>query len=407
MRTKNAPSPTIPQLSYRALYRSASKWLLGLNPRGLQVLMYPIAAFVAGLLWVNGPATCVALAAGGAYTHDALNRLLKGTRLGALVQMIALTMVDREAGYLVIDDVTLDKAGEKMEGIAWLHSSTLGQKVLALNPVVLGWTDGEVYIPVAFRFWKRPKERVKGKPSAEAFDGTAFKTKTQLAVDLLTWARQRGFDPTAVLFDAFYLSSPVIHFLRKTDWHWVSRIKGNRNLRYKGKKFKPQDWPRLAKPSKVRRKSRAPRLTRSIVAELHGWGPIRIIAVRHRHDAEVRYLAGSNTAWGRGRIEALYGHRWAIETSFRDTSQLLGLHDCQCRSFRAQENHVALVFVAYQFLVRQGHRDETIGDVLKRLKAHAVVITHLPSIPRIHPVAKERRRKRQEGDGGRLLGSAA
>ncbi len=52
----------------------------------------------------------------------------------------------------MIDDATLEKVGEKPEGIAWLHSSTLGKEVLALNPVVPGWTDGEVYIPVSFWF---------------------------------------------------------------------------------------------------------------------------------------------------------------------------------------------------------------------------------------------------------------
>ncbi len=96
-----------------------------------------------------------------------------------------------------------------------------------------------------------------------------------------------------------------------------------------------------------------------------------------------------------------------VETSFRDASQLLGLHDCQCRSFRAQENHVALVFVAFQFLARQAHQGETIGEVLRRLKAHAVVITHVPLVPNIRPVAKERRRSRRDGGDGRASGNAA
>ncbi len=214
---------------------------------------------------------------------------------------------------------------------------------------------------------------MKGKPSGEAFDCTDFKTKTELAVDLLTWARQRGFGPTAVLFDAFYLSGTVVQILRKADRPWLGRIKGNRNLKRNRKKFKPQDWPRLAWPSKVRRKTRAPRLSRSAAAAPHGWGPVSVIAVRHHRDAELRCPVGSNTAWARGRIEARYGHRLKSETGFRRTSSLLGLHDCQCRSSRAQENHVALVSSAYQFPTRQCHRDESTGEVPKRLNAHAVV----------------------------------
>lgn len=398
---------TIPQLSYQVIHRSVLKWLLGLNPRSLPAPLWLVAHYLAGLLWVGGAATCVSMAAAATVSHDALNRLLIGGPLGALVRMIALTMVNRGVGYLVLDDVTLDKTGEKIEGIAWLHSSSLGKKVLALNPVVMGWTDGQVYVPLAFQFWKPPRTRVNGKPSADAFDGTPFRTKLEIAVELLTWARQRGFTPTAVLFDAYYLAKPVIRFLRKAGWHWVSRIKANRNLKRNGKTFKPKDWPRLAKPSMMRRKTRAPRLDRSVVAELPGWGPVRVIAVRHKHDKEARYLVGSNPAWGRGRIEALYGHRWAIEVGFRDASQLLGLHDCQCRRFRAQENHVALVFVAYLFLKRQSRPGETAGTAMKRLKAHAVILAAIPRPSKVRPVKKERRHRRQDGGRGRISRSSA
>lgn len=393
---------TIPQLSYQVIHRAVLKWLLGLNPRSLPVPLWLVAHYLAGLLWVTGAATCAAMAAAATVSHDALRRLLIGDPLVALVRMIALTMVNRGTGYLVLDDVTLDKTGDKMAGIAWLYSSSLGKKVLALNPVVMGWTDGEIFVPLSFRFWKPPMGKVNGKPSAEAFDGTPFRTKLEIAIELLAWARQRGFTPTAVLFDAYYLAKPVIRFLRKAGWQWVSRIKGNRNLKRNGKVFKPQDWPRLAKPSKVRRKSRAPRLTRSIVAELAGWGPVRVIAVRHKSDKEPRYLVGSNPAWGRGRIEALYGHRWAIEVMFRDTSQLLGLHDCQFRSFRAQENHVALAFVAYLFLNRQARCGETAGETKNRLKAHAVVLAAVPGTPKVRRVKKERRQRQRDGGVGRL-----
>lgn len=399
---KNAPTLTIPRLSYLLLYRSTLKWLLGMNPRGLLVPTRLVAAYLAGLLWVGGAATCVAMAAGAAISHDAMRRLLIGPALGGVAQMIALTMVNREVGWLAIDDVVLDKTGPKIEGIAWLYSSTLGKKVLALNPVVMGWTDGEILIPLAFRFWKKPRSRdKKGKPSADAFDGTPFKTKIQLAVDMLRWAHQRGFKPQAVLFDAYYLADPVLKFLKKAKWHWVSRIKGNRKLKYKGKVFHPQDWPRLA------REGHAPRLTRSIQADLKAWGAVRIIAVRHKADKEHRYLVGSNPTWGRDTIERWYGHRWQIECLFRASSQVLGLHDCQFRSFRAHENHTALVFMAYMFLVRQGRQNETIGGTATRLQARHAAIpdTWWPSD--VRPVKQERRRRKQGGGGGSISAMAA
>ncbi len=47
------------QLSYQVLYRSFLKWLLGLNPRGLLVPLWLVAAYMDGLLWVGGAATRV------------------------------------------------------------------------------------------------------------------------------------------------------------------------------------------------------------------------------------------------------------------------------------------------------------------------------------------------------------
>ncbi len=388
---------TIPQLSYQILYRAVLKWLLGQNPRNLQAPFWLVAAYLAGLLWVGGAATCLAMAAAAAVSHDALRRLLIGPVLGGLTQMVALTMVNRGTGWLAIDDVVQDKTGPKIQGIAWLWSGSLEKKVLALNPVVMGWTDGDILVPLTFRFWKRPLSRDKNKkPSALAFDGTPFKTKIQLAVELLQWARQRGFKPKAVLFDAYYLAAPVLRFLKRAGWQWVSRIKGNRKLKLGGKEFRPQDWPKLAKAGK------APRLDRSVAADLPGWGPVRIIAVRHKADKDHRFLVGSNPRWGRGMIERWYGHRWAIECLFRDSSQLLGLHDCQSRGFRAQENHTALVFLAYLFLLRQARPGETSGTTLARLKNHPASVLGRHGSQSVRPVKRERRARKKTGGGGSI-----
>lgn len=86
---------------------------------------------------------------------------------------------------LVFDDVVLDKTGRRIQGIHRLFSSSLDTTVLALNVVVMGWTNGKVFIPLTFRFWKPPSE----KGSKLAFDGTPLKTKIDLAIEMLDWAQ--------------------------------------------------------------------------------------------------------------------------------------------------------------------------------------------------------------------------
>ncbi|RYG22207.1 MAG: hypothetical protein EON93_25350, partial [Burkholderiales bacterium] len=197
------------QLPYRLLQEAMANWLAGLNPRHLPVNLPLLAAFIAGLLWTRGRATCASIASGGAVSHDALNRLLKSGSFRPLLQSAALALVDRIGGYLVIDDVVIAKRGKHIPGVTKLYAPGEGRYVLGLNVVVLAWTDGRGrYIPLSFRFWKPPAWKKDKHRSTRAFDGTPFKTKLQLAVELLEWAHQRGFSPTAVLFDAYYLAKP-------------------------------------------------------------------------------------------------------------------------------------------------------------------------------------------------------
>jgi hypothetical protein len=410
---QNAVTTSIAQLTYRSIHMAVLTWILGANPRAVTIRHHLVAAFVAGLLWFRGHATCTAISRGGEASHDALNRLLTGSALRAFLQILALSLVDRRKGYLVIDDVVIGKTGRFIDGIKYLFCPSEDRKLLALNAVVLGWTDGKVFIPLTFRFWKKPlvdpPKRRRGRKAkrpveqgpVRAFDDTQFKTKIELAIDMLHWAHQRGFTPQAVLFDCYYLTKRVTTWLKPKKWHWVSRIKAGRKLVRNGKPFSAKKWVQLA-PIK-----RAPKITTSVEAELPGWGNVRIIRANDVPGASKRFLVGSNPNWHRGTIERLYGHRWAIETAFRDGSQLLGLKDCQCRSFQAQENHFALVLMAYAFLQSQKVRRETSGDVIARF-SH-VTITHTTSLSqsKVRQITRERRRRDHDPHHAPISASAA
>lgn len=383
---QNAVSITIAQLTYRSLYSVILTWILGVNSRAVTVRYHLVAAFIAGLLWFRGTATCTAIERGGVASHDALNRLLTGSSLRSFLQILALGLVDRRRGYLVIDDVVIGKEGPKIAGIKYLFSPSERRKLLALNAIVLGWTDGKTFIPITFRFWKRPVE----KGSAVAFDGTPFRTKIELAIEMLHWAYQRGFAPQAVLFDCYYLTRRLVGWLHDRQWHWVSRIKEGRVLIRNGRKFSAKRWVKLAPIH------RAPKLTTSVVADLPGWGPVRVIRANDIPGAKRRFLVGSNPNWGRNTIERLYGHRWRIETTFRDSAQLLGLKDCQCRSFQAQQNHFALVLMAYTFLQSQKVRKETSGQVIQRLTAQPAALASTTPRSYVRPIKPERRRRRRD-----------
>ncbi len=391
------------QLPYRLLQDAAVMWLAGLNSRRFRVNLPLIAAYIAGLLWTRGRATCAAIGLGGAVSHDALNRLLKGPSLRGVLQMAALALVERTQGYLVIDDVVWGKRGKKIPGTAKLYAPGPGQYVTGFNVVVLAWTNGKgLVVPLSFRFWKPPAWRTGTGRSVFAFDNTSMRTKHALAVELLDWAYATGFRPTAVLFDGYYLAAPVLRYLAHRRWHWVTRLKTNRVLKYGGRKFKPKDWETDAAAGLM------PSMAHSLHVVLPGWGEVRMIASRIKADGTIRYLAASNPNWGKGRIDALYAHRWCIEHAvFRDGKQLAGLEDCQCRSWRAQENHFALVLLAEVFLGDQARPADSTADVIRRIGDRPVALLKAPVPVKVRPIGLRRKRRGRKPHPVKLSGCSA
>jgi putative transposase len=78
--------------------------------------------------------------------------------------------------------------------------------------VVLGWTDGKRRIPLAFLPY------------------FGEESKLDLALALLEWAKEAGFRPEGVLFDAWYAARQVLEWLHAHGWSFVTRLRSNRVL---------------------------------------------------------------------------------------------------------------------------------------------------------------------------------
>ena len=47
---------------------------------------------------------------------------------------------------------------------------------------------------------------------------------------MLATAKQRGFQPQVVAFDSWYSSLENLKTIRGYNWHWLTRLKGNRHV---------------------------------------------------------------------------------------------------------------------------------------------------------------------------------
>lgn len=149
--------------------------------------------------------------------HDALTRLLH--RLDpdpAPLWDEAKQHVSLHHGLLLIDDTTLDKPYAQQIELVHRHWSGKQHHVVSdINLVTLLWSDGTDAIPCDYRLYDKPVDGV---------------TKNEYFRAMLQTAKERDFHPRFVAFDSWYSSLENLKTVRSLDWHWLTRLKSNRQV---------------------------------------------------------------------------------------------------------------------------------------------------------------------------------
>lgn len=274
-------------------------------------------------------------------------------------------------GWLAIDDTLTHKTGKKIEGVGiyWDHSEK--RYVLAHNIVTAEFVNpkGESH-PLDFRLYlKEEQSREKKVP---------FKTKIDLAQELVEDALQLGLEIQGALFDNWFASKDFIKFLQAKGLHWVTRLKSDRNIKIKGRYVAIREFARALPRESFRMVQIGDRIYQvfSKAVDLKGVGLVRILISYDNEEfsGSPAYFATDQIRWEGTRILKTYSKRWNIETFFRDSKQNLGLEDYQLRDLWGIERHCYLIFLVYSlqvsglFGIDQKPRSEspTLGDLIAR-----------------------------------------
>ncbi|MBM3301203.1 MAG: IS701 family transposase [Deltaproteobacteria bacterium] len=252
-------------------------------------------------------------------------------------------------GWLVIDDTLTHKTGKFIEAVGIFKDHCEKRYVLAHNIVtsIFVRRDGTFH-PLHFRLYLK-EEYCKEK-------GIPFKTKIELAQELVEEALGLGLEIEGVLFDNWYASKEFIGFLRGRTLGWVTRLKSDRNVKIRGTYMQIRDFaatlPREAFKKVVVGKT--PYWTFSKAVDLKGVGRVRIVISYDNEEfqGEPAYFATDNLQWESSRILNAYARRAKTEGFYRDAKQNLGLEAYQLRDLRGIKRHWCLVFLAYSLLVR-------------------------------------------------------
>jgi len=220
-------------------------------------------------------------------------------------------------GWLELDDTVLDKFGAQIFGVSWVYCSRLQKVVRGINLVVLLWTDGRRRVPIGIRIWRKGKQ-----------------SKVVLGAKRLRWAKHLGVRPEYVVMDSWYSAKRLLKQMRSYGWHFVTRLKKNRN-------FNGQS---LARHWRQRFGHATGQLT----------GGMEVLVVK---DGK-RYLATSELSLSPKQVKAIYGQRQQIEEFFRVLRGQLRWQQCPARSQAAQTAHLHLCVMAYCVLEEAALRQQ-------------------------------------------------
>jgi SRSO17 transposase len=196
-----------------------------------------------------------------------------------------------------------------------------------------------------------------------------FRTKIEIAQKLVAQAVTQGLPFTTMLMDSWYLTPALVKTLADLHIDWVSLLKRNRKLETGSFQLTDaQGKPHLFAKPYVKVEDLVPLIPPhsykkveiqgqtywcfTLCVRLEGLGKVRLTISFDNPELTGTYavLITNRCDWSATQMLAKYLLRWTIETSYRDSKQLLGLDEYRTRSFLAIDAHWCLVFVAYSLL---------------------------------------------------------
>jgi hypothetical protein len=347
---------------------------------GNPTLFGMIAVYVTGLLLLDARPTQTRISQVlPARAHDALNRLLRTLPLstrallaGTLTWVAGLSRALGTVGYLVVDDVVVEKPfAKRLPWAAWTYSFAQKRKVYGCHIVLLSWTSdpqGTWRIPVAFRLWRPKRTCAPGR----------YQKKTELVVAMLREVVAAGCPAAYLVGDTAYTGGCVSKAAGRLGLVWVGTLSPRTTVVYRGQRRAVRE---LA--GRLKLKWRPQLGVRAVALQVYApaLGQVRLVVLKNEH-GNFEYLVTNALATDLTTLVARKRSRWRIETIFRDTKQLAGLAACQCWVDQALVRHVALVFLAFVVLqLLRRDPQETVGAVKARCQGEVLRDGQAPPQP--------------------------
>ena len=320
------------------------------------------------------------------WSHDRAHRFFSTARwsidrIGLVVlDLVVERLIDPAAEVLLaVDDTVHRRRGKQVHGAGWIHDgSAPGRDKLAFGHrwVVLGiivrvpMLSRPMCLPVLCRRWQ-------GKGSASTVD---------LACQMVALIAGRlSGRRIHVVADAAYHAKVLTTLPERVTW--TTRLPRNATLHYRapartGKRGRPRlKGDRIGTPAQaaadavwhrveVARYGRCETVSIAVIDCLwygvFGPQPVRMVLVRERDRSRMLALVTTDLSTATGQLVARYAARWAIEVTFFDTRQTLGVGQARNRTAQAVERTWAFGMYVYSIVVLwyvlHGHQPAIVAE---------------------------------------------
>ena len=312
--------------------------------------------------------TCTHLAAHlegeAATSHDAISDYLRREKITPrrLWEVVQPLLHDDPTSYLVVDDSVQNKQySRKIEMVKLQYSGAEGGLVRGIGVVNLLHTSGMArdgkegdFFPIDFRIFD---------PEADG------KTKNDHFLEMLLRAKSdKQLKANTVLFDSWYSSVDNLKVIHRLGMVFVTTLKSNRLVSTSKEQYQASKQQNKDKTSKHKGYVHLDTLTWDQDSLKHGKliklkelpflvrlfkivapnGDIEWVITNRDLDQDNQHTEGdAHARLTSDDVQDENAVRWQIEQLHRELKQLVGTEKCQCRTARAQRNHLACCYLAW------------------------------------------------------------
>lgn len=325
-------------------------------------------------------------------------------------------------GVALIDESGMVKQGDNSVGVAHQYCGSVGKVANSQVGVFLGYVSSKGYSGIDSRLFMPEKwftkEYADRREACGVSKDLTFKTKPEIAVELLQEAIQRGSLPFKwVAADALYGDSPDFRdsVAEMDKWYftevrcstlvwrrrpavylpkWSGRGQHPARLRLRTPNHRPARVDELVKriPKKawtravVKEGSKGPIVCDFAflrVTEARGGlpGPELWLVIRRNvgDPSEVKFfLSNAPADSSLSELVQLSGMRWPIEIIFEEGKGQVGLDEYQTRSWLGWHHHMILSFLAHHFLARLRLKFKQRSPALTIYQVRQLLLSVLP-----------------------------